>query len=210
MGLLPLVKGVDGRWVPGIGDPSFMGWATVAAYFATAWLCYRASRRASGFDPYSSVDQKVAWVWMGLALLLGGLGINKQLDLQSLVTQLGEDMAHAQGWYEHRRIVQAVFVAGIGVGSLAAGGLGLWWLRDKLKQLWPAVLGMALMLGFVVVRAASFHHVDWLLYRATGPVKLNWVLELGALAVVAWAAVRPTAAAAASSWKGRATSSPGA
>ena len=45
MGLLPLVKGADGRWVAGIGDPSVMGWVTVAVYFATAFLCFRASRR---------------------------------------------------------------------------------------------------------------------------------------------------------------------
>jgi hypothetical protein len=210
MGLLPLVKDADGRWMPGIGDPSVMGWVTVVVYFVTAWLCYRASRRASGSDPYASVEQKVAWVWLGLALLLGALGINKQLDLQSLVTQIGEDMAHAQGWYKHRRIVQAIFVAGIGLGSLAVGVLGLWWLRDRLTQLWPAILGTALMLGFVVIRAASFHHMDWLLYRATGPIQLNWVLELGALAIIAWAALRPSAADSASSWKEHPTTSPSA
>ena len=27
------------------------------------------------------------------------LGINKQLDLQSLFTEVMRDMAHAQGWY---------------------------------------------------------------------------------------------------------------
>ena len=48
MGLLPLVKNADGRWVPGIGDPSLMGWLTVVAYFVTAFLCYRASRKANG------------------------------------------------------------------------------------------------------------------------------------------------------------------
>ena len=210
MGLLPLVKGVDGRWAPGIGDPTLMGWLTVVAYFATAWLCFRASRRANGFDPYATTDSKLAFVWMGLALLLCALGFNKQLDLQSLLTQIGEDMAHAQGWYEHRRVVQSIFVAGIAIGSVAAGGLVLFWLRDRLQQLWPAIAGTALMLGFVVIRAASFHDVDWLLYRATGPIQLNWILELGALGIIAWSSVRRTPAATASSWRGRAPSQPSA
>ena len=137
MGLLPLVRDANDRWIPGIGDPSFMGWLTVVAYFATAWLCYRASRRASGHDsdPYAQPEPKVAWVWLGLALLLTALGANKQLDLQSLLTQIGKDMAHAQGWYKSRRVVQAIFVTGIGLGSLVIGGLGLWWLRDKLAAL---------------------------------------------------------------------------
>ena len=32
--LLAAVEG--GRWKPGIGDPTVMGWVTVAAYFVTA------------------------------------------------------------------------------------------------------------------------------------------------------------------------------
>ena len=30
------------RWSPGIGDPTVMGWLTVVAYLAAAWLCLRA------------------------------------------------------------------------------------------------------------------------------------------------------------------------
>src|SRR5882672_1117833 len=37
-----------GDWSPGIGDPTVMGWLTVAAYFAASWLCVRAFRRAHG------------------------------------------------------------------------------------------------------------------------------------------------------------------
>jgi hypothetical protein len=207
MGLLPLVKGLDGRWAPGIGDPSAIGWVTVAAYFVTALLCYRAARHAKGFDPYAAVDTKLALVWFGLVWLLGVLGVNKQLDLQSLLTQIGEDMAHAQGWYKNRRMVQAAFIAAISVGSVAVGGLALFWLRDRLAQLWPAIVGVTLMLSFVVIRAASFHHVDWLLYRSTGPSQLNGVLELGALAIIAWAALRPRAAA--SAWRHNRASSTG-
>ena len=102
MGLLPLVKGVDGRWEPGIGDPSLVGWITVAAYFSAALLCYRAHQRASGHDPYAAVDNKVAWVWMGLALALGALGVNKQLDLQSLLTQVGDMDETVVAWDEGR------------------------------------------------------------------------------------------------------------
>lgn len=191
MELFPLVMGADHRWMLGIGDPTFVGWLTVAAYFTTAWLCLRAARRARGLgDPYAMPDPKIGWVWLGLVVLCAALGVNKQLDLQSLVTQIGKDMARSQGWYEGRRIVQTIFVVTIGVAAAVAGGIGLYWLRDRLAQIWPAIVGAVLMTGFVVIRAASFHHVDWLLYRATGAIELNWIFELGALACISWAAVR--------------------
>jgi len=191
MELLSLVSCADHRWTPGIGDPTLIGWLTVAAYFTAAWLCLRAARRARGLgDPHAMPDPKIARVWLGLVVLCAALGVNKQLDLQSLVTQIGKDMAQSQRWYDDRRMVQAIFVVTIGVAAVGAGGIGLYWLRDRLAQIWPAIVGAALITGFVVIRAASFHHVDRLLYRATGPIELNWVFELGALACISWGAVR--------------------
>lgn len=190
MPLFPLMIDVDHRWAPGIGDPTFTGWFTVAIYFGVAALCMRSGLRARGQTGSSSLpDVKLAAVWLGLAALCTVLGINKQLDLQSLLTQIGEDMAHAQGWYEDRRAVQTVFVGGVALGGCVAGAAALYWLRDRLAQLWPAIVGTALLLSFVVIRAASFHHVDALLY-ATGPLELNWVIELGALFFLGWAALR--------------------
>jgi len=191
MELIPLVMGANDRWTLGIGDPTFVGWLTVAAYLATAWLCWVAARRARGLgDPYVVPDAKTGWVWLGLVVLCAALGVNKQLDLQSFVTQVGKDLARSQGWYENRRIVQASFVAAIAAAAASAGAIGLYWLRDRLAQVWPAIVGAVLLTGFVVIRAASFHHVDWLLYRATGAIELNWIFELGGLACISWAAVR--------------------
>ena len=39
------------------------------------------------------------------------LGINKQLDFQTLLTEIGRKIAHAQGWYEQRQEVQVIFVS---------------------------------------------------------------------------------------------------
>jgi hypothetical protein len=47
---------------------------------------------------------------------------------------------------------------------------------------------LGFLVTFVAVRAASFHHIDrWLGY---GVVRLNWVLELGGIALVALSALR--------------------
>lgn len=188
MDAILLVSGADGRWAPGIGDPTVGGWLAVVAYFAAAGLCLRAWRRDAGASDSGSLpDARTAAVWLGLAMLCAALGVNKQLDLQSFVTQIGEDIARAQGWYEHRRTVQAWFVVAMAVLGLAGGAGGLYLLRDRLAQLWPAIVGAGLLATFVVIRAASFHHVDVML---SGPAKLNWIFEIGSLCVIGWASLR--------------------
>jgi hypothetical protein len=88
-----MAAGPDGRWEIGIGDPTPLGWITVAAYAAAAVLAWRnagAARRTA--VPHS--------FWIALTALMLALGINKQLDLQTWLSQAGRDLAIAQGWWE--------------------------------------------------------------------------------------------------------------
>ena len=85
-------------WTPQIGDPSVLGWLTVASYFFASLLCLR----AAGHD----ASAKNLWRALGFALI--ALGINKQLDLQTLFTQVGREYARSGRWYEHRRAVQQI------------------------------------------------------------------------------------------------------
>ena len=48
-----------------------------------------------------------------------------------------------------------------------------------------STIGSLMVIAFVVIRAASFHHVDQVINFRLGGVRMNWVLELGAIAVVA-------------------------
>jgi hypothetical protein len=184
----------DGRWQPSIGDPTLMGWVTVAAYAGAAVLTFRSAyalrgeARASHAPGLIAKNRSLARFWRSLALLLLLLGINKQLDLQTLFTQLARDLALAQGWYEERRQFQLLFIAGVAVLGLV-GTLGLAFaLRKIAARIWLALLGIGFLVSFVLIRAASFHHVD-LLLRA-GPVRLNWVFELTGIGLIALAAQR--------------------
>jgi hypothetical protein len=191
-----LVTGSDGRWHPGIGDPTVMGWVTVAAYAAAAVFSFealRASRlgaqKLAAIAPPEAENQRdlfKLWSLVTLAMLV--LGLNKQLDLQSLFTEILRDMAKSEGWYEERRTYQRLFIVTIGLVG-AAGTLAIGWtLRKVLKRVMGAVLGLGLLVSFVVIRAASFHNVDLLLMR--GSIRLNWVLELGGLLMIIVSAYR--------------------
>lgn len=178
------LAGWIGRWSPGIGDPSVLGWATVAAYVATAWACAR-TRTIAGRASRSPEATGSARVFGVLALALGVLGVNKQLDLQSAATELGRMIARSAGWYERREIVQRGFV--VVVGLLVAGGVAwLAWIgRGELRRLGLALAGTVGLCLFVGVRAASFHHVDRFLGLRWGGARANVLLELGGIATVA-------------------------
>jgi hypothetical protein len=126
------------------------------------------------------------WLLALCATLL--LGINKQLDLQSWFTQVGRDLATSQGWYQDRHSVQKVFLAALVLSGLMGMALMGLWLRRVVHCIAGAILGLGFLVTFVAVRAASFHHVDrWL---GDGVVRMNWMLELGGIALVALSAWR--------------------
>ena len=129
-------------WSPGIGDPTWIGWLITVAYFAAAWLCFASFRR----------DR--LWFVIGLAVVL--LGFNKQLDLQTLLTQIGKQMANQEGWYDQRRQLQAVFGA-VFVGLSAAGAVKIFFAARR--QRWPlrlALVGTLVLIAFVMMRVATF------------------------------------------------------
>lgn len=185
----------SGAWSPGIGDPTLWGWLIVAAYGAAAalaWRAWRLERRAmdaAGTPQERALRRPI--VWLGVCAVLLALGINKQLDLQTYITELGRRLALAQGWYERRRMVQAAFVAAVGVGGVAAGVAMLRWLGPARRRYLPVAIGLAMLLAFIVVRAASFHHIDDALFRM--PIveaMVNRGLELGGIAFLGWCAWR--------------------
>ena len=182
-----LVTGADGRWHPGTGDPSVLGWLTVVGYFLAALLSFRAMRahqaRAGAGGPAGKDERLLARFWGLVLVAMFSLGINKQLDLQTLFTEIGRDLAREQGWYEVRRRYQVAFIVSVAVVGLASTAVLAFVMRHVLRRMVGGLLGLGALVTFVVVRAASFHHVDLLLMR--GRVRLNWVLELGGIALIA-------------------------
>jgi hypothetical protein len=156
------------HWTFSIGDPTLAGWVITLAYLAAAALCLR----AAGAGP---TREQRFWKWAGLCLLL--LGLNKQLDLQILLTDLGRQWARGGGWYQDRRTYQAIFI----LIAAVAGIFGMWKLiaefRTSGRAVKGAIMGLSLTLLFVLIRGASFHHVDQVLRLELVGARAHWLLE---------------------------------
>ena len=179
-------------WSPGIGDPSFLGWFTVFGYFLAAILCFQASTRDAGARRF--------WRNLGFALVL--LGLNKQLDLQSLVTAIGREFANVEGWYERRRELQRLFVFVVGLTAITGAIAALVVFRNRSRQIRTAAAGFVLLGAFICIRAASFHHVDSFLNAGFFGARFNWIIEIGGITLIALNAYGAKSAAAFSSRDG--------
>lgn len=180
------------QWHPGLGDNNVMGWLTVLVYLAAALASARAARALAGQGGPARREQ-LFW-WSASAIMLF-LAVNKQLDLQTLLTQIGRCNAQLSGWYAERRVIQRDFILAVAAAGLVLlAGLALL-LRGLLARIWLALLGLGFVCLFVVVRAASFHHMDMLLGTWVFGVKMNWLLELPGPALVAVVGARRPARA---------------
>lgn len=175
------------RWRPGIGDPTFLGWFTVVAYAVAAILAASAGR---GIPPRNDARRGSRQLWLAVAGLMAFLCLNKQLDLQTLFTDIGRYVANHQGWYEQRRGVQKLFVLAVLGTAVAGGGWLAWrggafWLGHRLLA-----AGLVFLLTFIVVRAISLHQFDVFIQSHVLGVRVNGVLELTGIFLVSLAAER--------------------
>jgi hypothetical protein len=173
------------------GDWTLIAWVITLAYFACAALCIWAGRR----EKEESLGRARRWhapvFWFTLGGLLIALGINKQLDLQSDVTAVGRELAKSGGWYEDRRSFQKVFIFFFALAAVGAVAGAIWFMRDLWRRYRLAFVGIIYLCAFVIIRAASFHHIDTFLYHI--PLigsSVNTILELGGNVLIGYAAYR--------------------
>lgn len=99
--------------------------------------------------------------WFMIILILFVLGVNKQLDLQVLLVEIGRPIARESGWYESRRIVQGLFTLWI---AGMAGTFAVWMIfliRRHWRQYITALLGLLVLFIYVIVETASQSHIGW-------------------------------------------------
>lgn len=167
------------HWQAKIGDPHLMGWITVLAYALTCALAFALRRRL----PRHPRGQRFFWSFM--VVVLAFLAVNKQLDLQSLATAAARCTAKLQGWYAERRGVQVTAILSFIMLTGFYGLILLWIIRKAFWRNAVALLGLTAILAFVLVRAVGFHHVDALIGQSIAGLRMNWILELSGIALVA-------------------------
>jgi len=116
------------------------------------------------------------------------LGINKQLNLQTLMIVMGRRAAFAGGWYGRRRFVQIVFSAVFALFGLCL--LGCFAARAKrfIGRNRLAFAGVIVLLFFVVLRSSTINHANELFALDLKDEHWAWVLEICGSLLIIWSA----------------------
>jgi hypothetical protein len=144
-------------WHFQFNDDTRGGWLASLLYLILIFLCWRTfARRYAAREDHRALP---AGFWLALSLGVTALGLNKQLDLQVLLFDIGRAIFTAEGIIEYRFVVEGalVVIAAIGVIGLAV-------------YLWPraarastperlVLIGTAALIGVIFVRFASINHV---------------------------------------------------
>ena len=149
-------KCVSASWQFSVGDSNFLGWALFAAY-AFAAILAGIVLYTSAFSPTHRKREQL--LWGVIAGLMAAVALNKQLDLQTLILTAGRCLATEQGWYADRRMVQRDFILAL-TGLAGLGGVSIiWLLRGIVRHNLTALLGLAALAAFVVIRGGHLFHM---------------------------------------------------
>ncbi|HWL56511.1 MAG TPA: hypothetical protein VNQ78_07515 [Paracoccus sp. (in: a-proteobacteria)] len=163
-------------WSPGIGDPEITGWLTVISYLLCLVLAVMVLRRRP--------DGAARGLWGTIAGITAFLAVNKQLDLQTALTATGRCLAHMQGWYDYRWAVQIIFILTLIMVITGALMIAFHALREHLRWNGLALVGLAVLCGFVMVRAVGFHHFDRLISMDFANIGFNFWFENAGLVLI--------------------------
>ena len=168
-----------GNWSLSFHDNFFLGWLITGSYVACAII-------AAVFATYlNQMEEKKAFhFWLLISVIMMALGVNKQLDFQTLLTEVGRQIANVQDWYDLRRAVQFMFIMVLSAVSIAAF---LWFsisFRALLRRFALAFCGLSFVLSYVIMRAATFHHFDEVIQYDFDGIKMKCMLELAGIYMI--------------------------
>lgn len=154
--------------------------AAAALYALVAGICAFAALHSA---------RAPAWhraVWLGLVALFVLLIVTRLLSLEDLLRAEFRDALKGADAYASRRTLQAgltlVLIVAILATAIAVMRRVKGQLRSKrARAVILAALAGAGMVGLVMLRLISHHATDALLY---GPLKLNWIGDIGLAAIV--------------------------
>ncbi len=162
--------------------PSMLSLMAACFYGAVAMSCLIALAHAIG-------RRQITWhalSWGAIAALFLVLIVMRFFALEELLRGELRLVLRVEGAYDDRRALQGPIFAAL---FIVAATIGAFWLftvsrRIRGRRNIATMIAIACACGItflMLLRIVSLHSVDALLY---GPLKLNWIIDIGLSAVV--------------------------
>ena len=159
-------------------DISVLSLIACVLYAAVCAAC-----TGAGFEARAKRQQ--AWhlkTWWLIAVLFILLIASRLLGLEEILREDLRDLLRAEGLVESRRAIQGPVIAVAIVLFAAAGMFAVYQVAQRVRGRRNIAIAVALgacglMVATIIMRTISLHAFDRLLF---GPLKLNWVGDIGA------------------------------
>lgn len=165
------------------GHLTTLGWTMLALYLVAALLAFRT---AAVFSSGNSVAMGRAWICLGA--FLTALGLNKQIDLQTLVIELGRYVTFREHLFAYRLELYVIFFLGFMLAIMAFIAVVMLRfsteLRTFARQFPLAIGGCSLICAYIIIRATSIDNVDLMLRFNLAQIPFLWLLEAGGLLLI--------------------------
>lgn len=168
-------------WLAGAGDEYLSSTINTILYLVASAAAFYRWRVLS--QERLSRPERV--FWLSIALMLLFLGINKELDFQVLLREVGRRAAESDGWYQYRRLVQAVFAAILTAAITLYALFMIYLIRKSASRYLPALLGLLILCGYVILETTSLSHVGLNLAESERwGVRLTDLIEMAGIALI--------------------------
>lgn len=158
-----------------LNDNDAIGWIITGMYLLIIMVFLRATFLARTYN----VD---CWFWYSLTIFVLFLGINKQFDIQTDITNFLREIARTDGWYEHRAELQKELLELGLIGIFVGIATFSWFFKKywiKYKFLW---IGFAMLIAYLVITLISWHALDRVIrYQLFSIIKVNQLVEMNAI-----------------------------
>lgn len=163
-------------------EPSMLSLIAAAFYGLVVFACLLAFAAAYA-------RRQVRWHllgWTALAMLFSVLAAIRVFAIEDLLREELRLLLRAEGTYEDRRALQGLVFAALFIAAATIGGFWTFRIARNIRgrrniAAMIAVASGATLVFLLMLRIVSLHSVDQLLY---GPLKLNWIIDLGASTIV--------------------------
>lgn len=146
---------------------------------AVLWSLYVA-RFKNIFNPPNHVMLLIFGLGITMVFIL--MGLNRLFHLETWLGNVCREISKVQGWYEQRHTVQILFIAGILVSGLGMLVLMEIFIPHLSRYNWPVLCSLIVLVGLVVIDAASFHNLDLFFNALIVGKRIRSIMEFAGIA----------------------------
>lgn len=140
------------RWLSESGDTTMWSWVITIMYFLVIIVSLFYTKKIKK-------EKEKHFLWVCISIFVFAMGLNKQLDIQILLTMIGKNIAWNYGLMDSSRTIWRTLAMVILISVFVLGSFILYKARKILHKEIVSLAGVAILMFFTLIRVGSISHI---------------------------------------------------